>query len=301
MSQCGATIDYSNILPLPIIGPGIVAMNKFQEDVAKQQRLYTSSSDYVRPKGLTEVHAASFYADYANFVLATTRHRQGRLLDVGCGNGWSSSIFAKSGYDVVGVDLNPDAFEPTPSPNLSFKKGSALEIPFPAACFDVVASYQMIEHVPDPELALTEMLRVTKPGGTISIVSPNILSILASFRAMTRYVWKNRPLRTILFRRPGMPRHPWGNTLPELIVSLCRNCVRLTAKLIARKPCFSMREPDLNPPFHSDNDACYVCNPIDLVKFFRCNGCRVLQNGKPGRPPLSWLVTTGAYITIMKV
>jgi SAM-dependent methyltransferase len=275
-------------------------MNAFAVDLEKQQQLYSSSSEAVRVKGITEIQAASYYANYATFVLTTSLYRQGRLLDVGCGNGWSSYILAKSGYNVVGVDLNPDAFEPSPFPSLSFEKGSVLDIPFPAGSFDVVAGNQMIEHVPDPELALTEMLRVTKPGGTVSIVSPNILSMLASFRGMMWYVWRNRPLRTILFRSPGMPRHPWGNTLPELVVSLCTNCILLAAKLIARKPYFSMREPDLNPPFHSDNDACYVCDPVDVVKFFRSKGCHVLQNGKPGRPPLSWLLATGTYITVKK-
>jgi hypothetical protein len=129
-----------------------------------------------------------------------------------------------------------------------------------------------------------KMLRVTKPGGTLSIVSPNLLSILASLRGVTLYAWRNRPLKTTLFRSPGMPRRPGGNTLPEIVVTFWVKCFRLTAKLLSQKPHFSMREPDLNPPFHADNDACHVCNPVDLVRFFRSKDCQVLQNGNPEDP-----------------
>jgi hypothetical protein len=61
-----------------------------------------------------------------------------------------------------------------------------------------------------------------------------------------------------------------------------------------------MRFPDLRPPFHSDNDACYLCNPLDLVKFFRSRDCTVVKNGKDGRPQLSWLAATGTYVTFRK-
>jgi SAM-dependent methyltransferase len=276
-------------------------MSPLAQTVEKQQQqLYASSSQAVRAKGLTEHSAASYYSDYVTFVSTTTIHRGVRLLDVGCGNGWSSYLFAKTAYDVVGMDLNPGFFEPPPLPNLNLQKGSVMSLPYSDASFDLVASYQMLEHVPNPELALVEMLRVVKPGGTVAIVSPNLLSTLASFRAITWYVWQNRPLSTIVFRKPGMPRHPFGNTVPEVVLSSFRNSTMLVSKLIAKTPYFSTRDPDLIPPFHSDNDACYVCNPVDLVKFFRSRRCRVLQNGKPGRPPLSWLVATGTYISVQK-
>ncbi len=262
------------------------------------QRLYASSPEAVRGRGMDEPVALAHYATYVDFVArSSSSNAAGRLLDVGCGNAWSAYSFARRGFDVTGVDLNADAFEPPAHPKLLLREGSVLCLPFPDASFDLVASYQMLEHVPAPEAALREMLRVVRPGGTISIVSPNLLSILSSLRGIGFHAWRNRPLRTILLRSPEMPRHPAGNTLPELVGSLFGSGTRLAGKLMARRPRFSMREPDLRPPFHADNDACYLCNPVDLIKFFRSRGCRILRNGQYSRPPLSWLVTTGAYVT----
>jgi SAM-dependent methyltransferase len=196
-----------------------------------------------------------------------------------------------------GSTWNPDAFEPPTHPHLRLQAGSVLGLPFTDASFDLVASYQMLEHVPDPEAALREMLRVVRPGGTISIVSPNLLSVLSSLRGMGIHAWKNRPLRTIFLRSPEMPRHPAGNTLPEFVGTFFGHGARLAGKLMARRPHFTKREPDLRPPFHADNDACYLCNPVDLIKFFRSQGCQVLRNGQYNRPPLSWLITSGTYVT----
>ena len=111
---------------------------------------------------------------------------------------------------------------------------------------------------------LDEMVRVVRPGGCVCIVGPNLLGLNLYLQALTRYVWRNRPRRTILFRPMGMPRHPIGNTLPEVAYGLFVALGRIVRKSFSRHAAFTMREPDLRPPFHSDNDALYLCNPLDL-------------------------------------
>lgn len=61
-----------------------------------------------------------------------------------------------------------------------------------------------------------------------------------------------------------------------------------------------MREPDLTPPFHGDNDACYLCNPIDISRYLHQNRCDILVNGKPGRFPGARLIAGGTYIVARK-
>jgi len=265
------------------------------------EEVYRSSRGAVRPRFAGAEAAEAECRDLLRFVTHACGTQRGSLLEVGCGDGWSSWLLAEAGFDVTGLDLHADEFAPEPHARLSFRQGSALDLPFADASFDAVVSYQCVEHLPDPERALREMLRVLRPKGTLVILGPNLLSPLASMRAATRYVWKNRPRSTILVRKPGMPRHPFGNTLPEVLVVMVRNWALLGQKLLVSRPSFTMREPDVTPPFDADNDASYLCNPIDLKKRLPQLGCKVVQVGAYGRPRGTWLLAAGTWIVGQKI
>ena len=260
---------------------------------------YRRSDAHVRARGVDAGSAQGIYGNYTGFI-----HRlyppPGNLLDIGCGNGWSAYLFSRLGYQTVGADMNAAFFEPPANERLHLQEASVLDLPFAADSFDVVAANQMLEHVPEPGRALTEMLRVLRPGGVLCIVGPNLISPLHSLNIIFRYVWSNRPPQRIFFRGEGMPRHPGGNTVFEGVGGLFRNLGRVLARLLPGRAHFEMREPDLIPPFSSDNDACYLCNPLDLVKFFRSRGCRILQNGKPGRPAFTSILVGGTWVAIRK-
>jgi SAM-dependent methyltransferase len=241
--------------------------------------------------------AAAYYSDYVEFV-AETSPAPGSLLDIGCGGGWSTALFSDRGYTATGIDLTP-RFE-TNDRRVHLLRADAYALPFRAETFDVVATYQTIEHMTDPARFLDEALRVLKPGGELSIVGPNLLSLGASVYALTYWVWKNRPVRRIFVRDREMPRHPFGTTLPEVLVTMACNAARITARSFSSKPVLQMRVPDLRPPFHGDNDACFVCNPIDLARYLKAHGCRVRQNGKPGRPGCTRMLASGTFLAVIK-
>lgn len=260
--------------------------------------LYRHADEKVRTSRLTPDDARRLYDPYVRFVSAFAP--TGRVLDVGCGAGWSTWLFAERGYDATGIDLNPAAFEPPPRDRLRFSTGSGTDIPFPDGTFDAVASHQCLEHVADPARMLAEMVRVARPGGVVGVVGPNLLGLGCYPRVLTRYVWRNRPLRTILFRSAGMARHPFGNTLPEVLASLVRDAMRIARKSLSRRATFTMREPDLRPPFHSDNDAVYVCNPLDLTRYLRQLGCEVLRDVALGRGGWTRVLAGGTWVAARK-
>ncbi len=93
--------------------------------------------------------------------------RGARVLEVGCGTGLILERIARVAERAEGIDLSPGMLEQARQRGLSVCEGSATELPFADATFDLVYSYKVLAHVPDIEKALAEMARVTRPGGTI--------------------------------------------------------------------------------------------------------------------------------------
>ncbi len=266
------------------------------------QALYRSSGESVRASfGDGADQALAYYQDLMLFTGActppSTEAPFPTILDVGCGSGWSTYAFARAGYDATGVDLNPEAFEPPAHERCRLKVGSATALPFGDAGFDAVVCYQCLEHVPDPRRALDEMIRVCRPGGVVSIVGPNLVSPFPGLAYLARpSSWRTTPF----LRRPGMARHPYGNTVPEIVGAAIWRSLQIAGKVLSPAPRLLMREPDLRPPFHADNDACYLCNPTDLIRYFRSKGLSILRRGKPGRSPLTYLIAGGTWVAARK-
>jgi ubiquinone/menaquinone biosynthesis C-methylase UbiE len=93
-----------------------------------------------------------------------------RVLEVGCGQGHLTKAIAERGVDIIGVDANPRAPEVAENGLVRHMRAEALE--FDDATFDVILSVHAIEHIPELEKAIVEMVRVLKPEGTALFVYP---------------------------------------------------------------------------------------------------------------------------------
>ena len=105
-------------------------------------------------------------------------HAAGRdVLDVGCNTGYGTIRFLPVARRVVGVDVSPGAIEAARDRALDgrpeFVLTSGLGLPFPDASFDLVSSFQVLEHVPDALAYLRELARVTRSGGEVILATPN--------------------------------------------------------------------------------------------------------------------------------
>lgn len=207
----------------------------------------------------------------------------------------SPACFALRGFDSHGIDLNPSAFELAGVPNLSLREGSGADIPYADGTFDIVLANTVLEHLPDPETVMLEMCRVTRPGGLVIITGPNLIALGPSIKGLFR-CWSRRPLQELFFRHNSMPRFPFGTTIPELVGSLVANIGRWLWKLGTRHPVFEFRRPDLRPPFHADNDAIYLCNPLDVTRFLTSQGFRILRDVDLGRPRLTLFLAGGTWV-----
>lgn len=101
-----------------------------------------------------------------------------RVLDVACGEGYGSYLMSLWGAkSVCGVDIDTPTVENAAAmfknDGLEYMCCNAETLPFPDYSFDVIASFETIEHLENPETFLAELRRVLKPGGTILLSCPN--------------------------------------------------------------------------------------------------------------------------------
>lgn len=90
-----------------------------------------------------------------------------RVLDVGCGAKPYEPLFAAHACSYVGVD-------PVDNPRAELK-GPVEDLPVADAAFDVVLCNQVLEHCDDPVKAVTELRRVTAPGGRVLVTTHGVM------------------------------------------------------------------------------------------------------------------------------
>ncbi len=124
---------------------------------------------------------ARFLAQHLAAYTFTRQFAQGkRVLEIGFGDGYGSNYLAEVAQEVTGIDMAPGniprAQEKYPRPNLHFVHMEGSQLSFPDGAFDVVGTFQVIEHVPEPDLMrfLTEIRRVLSPDGIACISTLNL-------------------------------------------------------------------------------------------------------------------------------
>ncbi|MDE0297009.1 MAG: class I SAM-dependent methyltransferase [Candidatus Poribacteria bacterium] len=244
-----------------------------EEPLRQRMRQFYETSE--RYKGLLAEHDEAYHKPFVELVNRYAPPHS-RVLELGCGNGIASRLLNRSGHHVIGTDISAlflgeaEKWQQTVTHdgehNLEYRVCDVLELPFQDEMFDVVCSNELIEHVPDAGAALSEMIRVTRKGGRIIICGPNLCSPLM-------------PLIDLLRLIRGKPGRPfWGETKRQAFSNSVRNFHLYLKKRLSSKPQFLYREPELGGQvFGGDGDSAYYANPIDLEKYFRHHGLRIVR------------------------
>ncbi len=110
------------------------------------------------------------------YALSSELVRGKKVLDIASGEGYGSNLLAGFAEHVTGVDISEEAILHASTAykkeNLCFKQGSALDLPFEKETFDVVVSFETLEHVSDHQKMISELKRVLKPNGILIISTP---------------------------------------------------------------------------------------------------------------------------------
>jgi ubiquinone/menaquinone biosynthesis C-methylase UbiE len=131
--------------------------------------------------GAMEYHAVHAAEHISRYAFAAPLCAGKRVLDVACGEGYGTFILAGEGAaEVVGVDIAEDAIavarQRFARDRVEFLAGDALHLPAvlgQRAPFDVIVSFETIEHLSDPDRFLNGIRRMLVPGGVIILSCPN--------------------------------------------------------------------------------------------------------------------------------
>ncbi len=100
-----------------------------------------------------------------------------KVLDIACGEGYGSNLLAKNASHVTGVDINADIIKQATAKyqkqNLEFLTGTVENIPAADKQFEVVISFETLEHIADHNKMMAEIKRVLLPGGLLIISTPD--------------------------------------------------------------------------------------------------------------------------------
>jgi SAM-dependent methyltransferase len=106
-----------------------------------------------------------------------------KILEIGCGSGQITQLYADSAQIVIGIEPEWDTVCGAARivPNAFFLCGSGMCIPFPSECFDIVLFTLSLHHHPNYLGALSEARRVVMPGGLILVLEPTPESEIQRF------------------------------------------------------------------------------------------------------------------------
>ena len=194
---------------------------------------------------------AGFYAKYADALQPSTPGA--RALDIGCGVGQVVARLTEAGFEAHGVDVSGPNIERARQFSQRCQLYDGRKLPFPDQHFASVGSLNVLEHVEEPELFITELVRVAQIGGRIVLSSPNFRRVLGvrDYHPRMRGLgakWKNwRRLREKRRQIRSAPDQVRFDRMPAIV----------------------------KQPFTPDDDAIVVTNALEMEFFLTRAGCQV--------------------------
>jgi SAM-dependent methyltransferase len=155
---------------------------------------------------------------------------KGLVLENGCGVGMYVEKLSAFGGTVIGLEYDRERAAEARTRSAHIVNAAGEGLPFPSLTFDLILSHEVIEHVRDDRLAVTEMVRVLRPGGRIALFCPNRGYPFETHGIYWRgkYHFGNKPFVNYL------PR-PWRDRLaPHVRVYTRRDLEKLFAGLPVR-------------------------------------------------------------------
>lgn len=125
----------------------------------------------------TDIHGQAAVEHFHRYALAAEYCRGKTVLDLACGEGYGALLLAGTASRVTAIDVNAEIIDRArkkyPRPHLHFNQGAVEALPVEDHVFDIVVSFETLEHTDHQEQMMTEIRRVLKPEGLLIISTPD--------------------------------------------------------------------------------------------------------------------------------
>lgn len=139
----------------------------------------TPSLEFTGERFTPECVREIWYEHMHRYAFARPLARGLRVLDAACGEGYGSALLADAAEEVLGLDISPQAIAHARArygtrANLRFDVADCTALDhLPSASFDLIASFETLEHVEAQERMLDGFARLLKPGGLLLVSTPD--------------------------------------------------------------------------------------------------------------------------------
>lgn len=125
-----------------------------------------------------KVDESTYRENIVRYLFVKDIVKNKKILDAGCGTGYGTIFLANSGArEVLAFDVNEQAIQYAKQhfqhENLQYNVMSLEDIQLPDKSFDIITSFEVIEHVKNPQRAIAELKRVLKDDGVLIMSTPN--------------------------------------------------------------------------------------------------------------------------------
>ena len=128
-----------------------------------------SRNDYLSPITIKRYHEILDFLE--------PFRKTNKLIDVGCGIGHFLKVAKERGWEVYGTEFTDDAIEICEAKGIKMHKGVLNPENYEPESFDVIVSFEVIEHINNPNEELTSFNKILRKGGATYITTPNFSSI----------------------------------------------------------------------------------------------------------------------------
>lgn len=199
------------------------------------QAYYLENNKY---SAFLDAQSPQDFSKYVDYLDKYSRSED-LILDVGCGTGIVIELLAKKAKQAAqGVDISNTSIEVCRQKKLQCTVYDGKVFPFTDRSFQIVGSYNVLEHTDDPIAFLNEELRVLKKGGYLIVACPNFLSITNSYHYHTSGIFQK-----------------------------IKNLFDLAELIFSSKTLFKKMDPVNREKFQPDDDAVNVTNPVSILKW----------------------------------